>query len=69
MCDHLRSLHCAEGQPVYDSDRPGPVGVPNETCEEFCQQEEQNGINLNTLCLSQVPTCDQIEEWRLKSCR
>lgn len=68
MCKHLNDLHCTEGQPVYDSDLPGPADVPNESCEDFCKQEETNGVDLNPSCVAQVPSCDRIEEWRLKKC-
>ncbi len=71
MCDHLGrgGLNCEEGLPVYNSDRPGPKDVPNESCEEFCRDTQAMGVFLNPRCLKSVPTCGQIEEWRKKTCR
>lgn len=68
-CDHLRALGCEEGKPYYDSDKPGPKGVPNASCEEFCQHQQDNHIALNPTCLAVVPSCDQIEAWRTKDCQ
>jgi hypothetical protein len=70
MCDHIgpKGLNCAEGKDVYDSDKPGPVGVPNSTCAQFCQYEQDNGIFVNPKCVAQVPSCEEIEQWRQKAC-
>lgn len=69
MCQHIGpkdkgGLGCEEGNPVYDSDKPGPKDVPNESCEEFCKDKERNGIDMNPKCLIKVPSCDQIENYR-----
>ncbi len=71
MCDHIgpKGLNCPEGQDVYDSDKAGPKGVPNETCDEFCVLEQDNGLDLNPACVAQAPTCGDIETWRLKTCK
>lgn len=71
MCDHIgpKGLNCPEGQPVYDSAQPGPPGVPNESCEEFCIWEQTNGADLNPKCVAQAPTCADIETWRQKTCQ
>ena len=69
MCAHLRTLKCAEGTDYYDNDKPGPKGVPNATCEEFCERQQTNGVYENPRCLAQVPTCAQIEEWRQHDCK
>jgi hypothetical protein len=71
MCEHLgpKGLNCPEGQDVYDSDKPGPHGVPNETCEQFCQYQQDNGAFVNPRCLIQVPRCADIETWRQKTCQ
>lgn len=69
MCVHFRDLHCAEGTNYYDNDKPGPKGIPNATCEEFCQRQQTNGVFENPRCLLKVPTCDLIETWRQKDCR
>jgi nitrous oxide reductase accessory protein NosL len=70
MCEHLgpKGLNCEEGQPVYNSDLPGPTGVPNQSCESFCRETQINGLFLNPKCLKSVPSCDLIEDWRKKTC-
>jgi hypothetical protein len=69
-CDHIgpNGLNCPEGQPLYNESLPGEAGVPNETCTQFCQAQQQNAIFLNPRCLMQVPTCADIEAWRQKDC-
>jgi hypothetical protein len=72
MCQHIGpkdkgGLGCEEGEPVYDSDKPGPKDIPNETCEEFCRMTQENGISLNPRCLRLVESCDQIEDARAKN--
>lgn len=69
MCTHFRALSCVEGQSVYDNDQPGPPGVPNVTCEQFCQAQQANGVFINPRCGMQVPSCGQIEAWRQKTCK
>lgn len=71
MCAHIgpKGLNCPEGQDVYDSDKAGPPGTPNESCEDFCKQEEGNGVYVNPKCVSQAPTCADIEIWRLHTCQ
>ncbi len=73
MCKHIGpkdqgGLGCPEGDPVYDSDLPGPVDVPNKTCSQFCLDQETNGVFLNPKCVTQVTSCDQIEDARRKTC-
>jgi hypothetical protein len=70
MCDHLgpKGLNCEEGGPVYDSDLPGPNGVPNESCEDFCKKQENAGSYLNPRCLAKTPTCAEIEIYRSMDC-
>jgi len=68
MCGHLRELGCEEGQDYYDNDKPGPKGKPNAKCEEFCTRQQNNGLYVNPRCLSTVPTCALIEEWRKRDC-
>jgi hypothetical protein len=70
MCQHLgpSGLNCPEGQPFYDSAKPGPKGVPNSTCLEFCRYEQDNGIFVNPKCVARAPTCKDIETWRQKTC-
>lgn len=70
MCDHIgpKGLNCPEGKPVYDSDLPGPPGVPNESCTDFCSKQQQNGVYLNAKCVSQVASCAEIEAARKKTC-
>jgi hypothetical protein len=68
MCAHFRELKCPEGDDYYDNDKPGPKGVPNAKCEEFCQRQQTNGVYENPRCLSKVPSCALIEDWRKKDC-
>ena len=73
MCQHIGpvnagGLGCAEGDPLYDSTQPGPMGVPNETCTQFCVHQQNNGIFINPKCVTQVTSCSQIEAARAKSC-
>jgi hypothetical protein len=72
MCAHLGpkdkgGLGCEEGTPVYNSDKPGPVDVPNETCEEFCKVSQDRGAFMNPRCVMLVPSCDKVEEYRKKA--
>lgn len=66
MCVHLREIHCEEGQPFYDSDKPGPLDVPNTSCEEFCTSQQMAGVYVNPKCVAKVPACPDIEAWRKK---
>lgn len=68
MCVHLRAIHCEEGLPFYDSDQPGPLDVPNTTCEVFCQTQQKNGVFVNPRCVILAPACGEIEAWRKKAC-
>lgn len=76
MCRHLgpktaenpTALNCEEGQPVYDSDVPGPKDVPNVSCTDFCLTQQARGSFLNPRCLMKVPSCDKIEEYRQMDC-
>jgi hypothetical protein len=69
MCVHLRELNCEEGRPLYDSGRLGPKDVPNKTCEEFCTEQQAQGVFVNPRCVMQVKSCDEIEKSRLKMCQ
>jgi hypothetical protein len=68
MCAHLKSLGCEEGQDVYNSDMPGPTGVPNQTCQTWCEelQDASHLFFVNPRCVATVTSCDQIEEYRKK---
>ncbi len=68
MCDHLAALGCEEGKSVYDSDRPGPKGVPNMTCTEFCTDQQSKGTFINPRCVMNVTKCSEIEPARQKVC-
>lgn len=57
-------LNCEEGRPIYDSDLPGPPGVPNESCSAFCEKQQENGLNLHPSCVAKVKSCDEIESAR-----
>lgn len=64
MCNHLVQLGCEEGQPLYDSDLPGPRGIPNQSCEGFCQKQQKNGIFINPRCVMWASSCTAVEEMR-----
>lgn len=66
MCDHIgpEGLGCEEGEPVYNVDKPGPVDVPNQSCDEWCTEMQDKGFFVNPKCVSDVQRCDQIEEFR-----
>lgn len=71
MCDHIgpEGLGCPEGEPVYDSDLPGPRGEPNQSCEDFCLKQEENGLGLNPECVAQVESCDQVDSAMQNGCQ
>jgi hypothetical protein len=74
MCAHIGpvdegGLGCAEGQPVYDSTLPGDAGVPNESCTQFCEKQQANGVFINPRCVMQVTSCSQIETARAQTCQ
>lgn len=66
MCEHIgpEGLNCEEGGPVYNSDLPGPVDVPNQSCQEWCVELQDRGFFVNPKCVADVERCDQIEEFR-----
>lgn len=68
MCTQLQVLKCAEGKDVYDSDLPGPAGVPNETCAQDCEKQQNNGVFYNPKCVKLVTSCKDIEAARKKTC-
>jgi hypothetical protein len=69
MCSHLQGLGCEEGQAVYNSDKPGPTDVPNQSCEDWCTelQDPNHLYFINPRCVALVPTCEDIEVYRKKS--
>lgn len=74
MCKHIGpkdqgGLGCEEGTPVYDSDLPGPKGVPNKSCTDFCTGQQANGVFVNPRCVMQVKSCDEIESARQRTCK
>lgn len=68
MCSYLIQLGCDEGKPLYDSDLPGPVGIPNESCEVWCKKQQTNGIFLNPRCVMKAQSCGEVEALRLQVC-
>ena len=66
MCQHLQGLGCEEGEDVYNNDLPGPPDVPNQTCEDWCAelQDPEHLYFINPRCVSEVTSCEQIEEYR-----
>jgi hypothetical protein len=69
MCEHLRDLGCEEGDPVFNSDMPGQLGRPNQSCEDFCRETQTNGVFLNPRCVKRVASCEAIETARKKVCQ
>jgi len=53
---------------VYNSDLPGPEGVPNQECADWCRelQDPSHMYFVNPRCVSETPSCDKIEEYREK---
>jgi len=72
VCAHLANLHCEEGSPVYDSDEPGPRGVPNLSCQAFCEKTQKRGVYVNPTCILKVTSvtkgCPEVEQARQKTC-
>jgi hypothetical protein len=73
MCKHLGpkdqgGLGCDDGNPVYNSDLPGPAGVPNQSCVDFYTGLQNNGYFVNPKCVLSVTACDQVEAARQKTC-
>jgi len=68
MCDHIGpdGLGCEEGEDVYNSDIEGPKDVPNQSCGDFCRELQDKGVFVNPRCVATVPSCDVIEDYRLK---
>ena len=66
MCAHLKQLGCEEGEPVYNNDKPGPPDVPNQSCEAWCVelQDPEHLYFINPRCVSLVPACEDIEDYR-----
>ena len=71
MCEHLGrdgGLGCQEGDSVYDSDVPGPVDIPNVSCQDWCTKAQTRGYFVNPRCVMQVSSCSDIESARQKTC-
>lgn len=68
MCNYLTQLGCEEAQPLYDSELPGPRGIPNETCVQWCVKQQAKGLYLNPRCVMQAKSCLEIEELRARNC-
>lgn len=66
MCQHLQKLGCEEGEPLYNNDLPGEVGVPNQSCAANCQELQDRGYFVNPRCVSTVAACEAIEAARAK---
>lgn len=66
MCEHLDTLGCEEGKPVYNNDLPGPVDVPNQSCADNCKELQDKGFFVNPRCVLTVKSCEDIEPARQK---
>lgn len=69
MCAHLSTLKCEEGEDLYNSDLPGPKGVPNQSCQSWCEELQGKGTFLNPRCVQTITSCDQVEAARKKTCK
>lgn len=65
-CTRLADLGCPEGAPVYNSDLPGPVDVPNQTCTAWCRELQERDAALNPRCLMGIQDCAKVEDYRAK---
>jgi len=65
-CAHLEELGCEEGEPVYDDSRPGPKGVPNLSCADWCRDLQKKGYAFNPRCLRIVPDCLLVDDYQMK---
>ncbi len=50
-CDHMKELHCPEGEPLEDG----------TSCQKFCEDTQNSGHALNPSCIVKITTCKQIE--------
>lgn len=66
MCQKWQSLKCPQGDDVYNNDIPGPDGVPNQKCTDWCKEEQVKGVFLNPRCTKSVTKCEDIEPYRQK---
>lgn len=51
-CEHLRELGCEEGEPLEDG----------TTCEQFCEQTQEQGHALRPSCVATITTCSELEQ-------
>lgn len=49
-CSHLRDLGCEEGFPLEDG----------TTCEQFCNETQENGHYVDTDKVCKIRTCDEL---------
>lgn len=68
MCDVIgpQGLKCEEGEDVYNNDLPGPEGEPNQSCTEWCEEQQARGFYVNPKCVRLVTVCEDIESARQK---
>ena len=68
VCDHLAALGCKEGLTVYNSDSPGPAGVPNLSCSDSYAKRMASGACINVKNLIQSTTCTNIAAAETRGC-
>lgn len=67
-CDHLAAIGCKEGMLLYDSDNPGPKGVPNTLCTEEYTKRINNGTCVNFKALAQIQSCAAVKAAQQQGC-
>jgi len=67
MCAYLEALQCDEGRDVYNDNLPGPEDVPNQSCEDFYSELQEQGFDVNPRCVLAAPNCKVIEDYRAKN--
>jgi len=68
MCKRIgpAGLKCEEGEDVYNSDLEGEEGVPNQSCTDWCEEQQERGFYINPKCVRLVESCKEIEDARQK---
>lgn len=60
MCETLKSLSCPEGEDVYNDALGGPEDVPNQSCDDFYRELDEQGFQVNPECVANATSCSEI---------
>ncbi len=52
-CARLRELECRDAQ----GRALGSVEGDGESCEQFCERKEREGVNMHGACVASAPSC------------